>query len=214
MKKMIAAAFSLLLMAGITATAGAKELSEPQQVIQSAAGQLKILMDQDRQRLMDDPAYLYRKTEEIFLPHVDMSRVSMLVLGKEWRNASISQKQAFATEFKQLLVRTYATAMRELGEWELQFQKQRPTADKRRVLVKTQVLRDGAPPLAVDYQLHRNGDRWLAYDMKVEGISLVTNYRSSFQRLLRSKGLNGLIGELKAMNRSQVKVPGKKLASQ
>ncbi len=172
----------------------------PQQVIQAASERLKQVLEQDHQRLIDDPAFVYRMADEIFLPHVDMSRVSSLVLGRNWRKATATQKDAFTREFKRLLVRTYATAMRELGNWEIRFQPLRTRPDEQHALVQTQVLRPGAQPLAVDYQMHRSKGNWLAYDVKIEGISLVTNYRSSFNRLIRQKGIDGLIEELAVMN--------------
>ncbi len=175
----------------------------PLQVIQAVSVRLKQVLEQDHQQLVDDPTFVYRMADEIFLPHVDMSRVSSLVLGRNWRKTTPRQKDAFTREFKRLLVRTYATAMRELGNWEVRFQPRRTRPDERHALVQSQILRPGAQPLAVDYQLHRSKGNWLAYDVKIEGISLVTNYRSSFRRLVRQKGIDGLIEELAAMNASK-----------
>ncbi len=173
---------------------------DPRQVIETISQRLQQVLEQNRERLKNDTAFLYRLADEIFLPHVDMSRVSSLVLGRSWRKATPAQKDAFILEFKHLLIRTYATAIRELGDWEIRMQAQRPRTVKGRALVQTHVLRPGAQPLAVDYQMHRSKGRWLAYDVKIESISLVTNYRSSFKRLIRQKGIDGLIEELAALN--------------
>ncbi len=180
--------------------AGAGGLPEPQRVIQETAERLQEVLREERKRLIDDPGYVYRLADEVFLPHVDMSRVSSLVLGRHWRTATVAQKHAFAEEFKQLLVRTYATALRELGDWEVEFPRLRMKPGAQSVLVQSRLIREGAQPVAVDYRMYRKDDRWLAYDVKVEGVSLITNYRSSFSRLIRQKGIGALIEELAARN--------------
>lgn len=213
MKILTVRLFTACLLACLALGIQAAEIGEPQQVIKSTSERLKQVLEEDRQRLLDDPAYVYRMADEIFLPHVDMYRVSSLVLGRNWRKASADQKAAFSREFKRLLVRTYATAMRELGDFEIRFQPGRTQSDQRRALVKTEVLRPGAPPVAVDYQMHHSKGRWLAYDVKIEGISLVTNYRSSFGRLIRQKGIDGLIQELATMNQAREPAKSEKVAA-
>lgn len=192
---------------------GASELSGPQQVIRNTSERLRATLIEDRQRLTDDPAYLYRMADEVFLPHVDMARVSSLVLGKHWRKATPEQKQAFAEQFKRMLVRTYATALHELGDWEVRFPPLRMQPGEKRVLVQTQLIRTGAQPVAVDYSMYRKDGHWLAYDVKIEGVSLVTNYRSSFSRLIRQKGIGGLIEELAARNEDRVQSLGEPMAA-
>lgn len=193
--------------------AGARELPEPQRVIQETAGRLQEILREEQQRLIDDPGYVYRLAEEVFLPHVDMSRVSSLVLGRHWRKATPAQKQAFAEEFKRLLVRTYATALRELGDWEVEFPPLRMKPGARSVLVQSRLIRAGAQPVAVDYRMYRKDGSWLAYDVKIEGVSLITNYRSSFSRLIRQQGIGGLIEELAARNEEKAPAAGEKVAA-
>jgi len=192
---------SLLVLFGLWLSpvlAGAQD--GPQQVIQETAGRLQQALKKDRQRLRNNPDYAYRLADRIFLPHVDMHRVSSLALGKHWRKASAAQKRAFSEEFKKLLVRTYATALREMGEWELELLPLRMKPGDKKVQVQSKLIRPGAQPVAMDYTMYRKGGKWLAYDVKIEGISLVTNYRSSFSRLIRQKGIDGLIAELAARN--------------
>lgn len=193
--------------------AGATGLSEPQQVIQKTAQRLQQALREDRQRLIDDPGYIYRMVDQVLLPHVDMSRVSSLVLGRHWRKATAAQKQAFAEEFKRLLVRTYATALRELGDWRIEFPPLRMNPDAESVLVQSRMIRSGAQPLAMDYRMYCKDGKWLAYDVKIEGISLITNYRSSFSRLIRQKGIGGLIEELAARNDEKAQEAGDKVAA-
>lgn len=186
----------------------AGELPEPQRVIQETAVRLQEVLREERDRLIHDPGYVYRLAGEVFLPHVDMYRVSSLVLGRHWRTATAAQKRAFAREFERLLVRTYATALRELGDWEIEFLRLRMKPGTGNVLVRSRLIRAGAPPVAVDYRMYRKDGSWLAYDVKIEGVSLITNYRSSFSRLIRQKGIGALIGELAARNGEKAPAAG------
>jgi phospholipid transport system substrate-binding protein len=202
-------ALILTLSAG---TAGAEDLAPPQQVIRDTSQQLQSVLREERKLLLEDPAYVYRLADEVFVPRVDMARVSSLVLGRYWRTATPQQRQAFGEEFKRLLARTYASALRELGDWELRFLPLRMGDESNRALVKTQILRSGAPPLAVDYSMHESEGRWLAYDVKIEGVSLITNYRSSFARLIQTKGMAGLIDELEKKNSERLPAALNKVA--
>ncbi len=193
--------------------ADAGELLELQRAIQETAGRLQKILRDERLRLIDDPGYVYRLVDEVFLPHVDMTGASRLVLGRHWRKATTVQKQAFAEEFKRLLVRTYATALREMGDWEVEFLPLRMKPGAKSVLVQSRLIRAGAQPVAVDYRMHRKDDSWLAYDVKIEGVSLITNYRSSFSRLIRQKGLGALIEELATRNDEKAPAARDKVAA-
>jgi phospholipid transport system substrate-binding protein len=181
----------------LSVTAG--ELQAPQRVIQETSSRLHAILLEDRERLLHDPEYVYRLAQEIFLPHVDMERISQMVLGRHWRSASAQQQQAFTREFERLLVRTYATALRELKDWDMRFIPTQMKHGDDRTLVRTEIRRDGAPPLSVDYSMARKEGRWLAYDVQIEGVSLVSNYRNQFADLIRRRGLEGLIQELATM---------------
>jgi phospholipid transport system substrate-binding protein len=209
----MAGCMTLSMAAGAGAGAVTSDRDAPEHIIRSTSSQIKTLLQEDGARIDRDPAYVYRMADQIFLPHVDMTRISTLVLGRHWRKASESQKEAFSEEFKRLLVRTYATALRELGDWEIEFGQTRMDNNDKRALVQTRVLRAGAQPLAVDYRMHRKAGRWLTYDVKIEGISLITNYRTSFDRTVRMRGLDHLIDELSAKNNAKKSAPGDQIAA-
>lgn len=191
--------FFLLGLIGLSG-ARAAELTAPQQSIHDAATELRAALNENTVQLMDDPNYIHRIANQVLMPLVDMNKVSSLVLGRNWRKADTAQKQAFSREFQQLLVRTYATAMREMGDWQIRFPPLRIKPGDKRLLVKSQLLRDGAKPAAIDYSMYLKDGQWLTYDVKVEGISLVTNYRANFNRVVRQKGIDGLIAQIRALN--------------
>jgi phospholipid transport system substrate-binding protein len=172
----------------------------PQALIQETSDELKTLLAAERERLRQDPAYVEEMADRILGPRVDFSRVSALVLGKYWRQASPEQRQAFSREFKRLLVRTYATTFLEFDDWEIRFQPMPPGAGDTDVTVRTEVIHSAGPPVAVLYRLRRDDQGWKAYDVVIEGVSLVTNYRSSFAREVRRHGMDRLIERIAELN--------------
>ena len=183
---------------------GAEELNEPQQVVQRVSDGLRRVLREDRGLLKSDPAYVHRLVDELFLPNVDYRRVCALVLGPYWKQASPAQREAFGDEFKALLINTYATAVNELSEWEIRYLPLRLEQNDTDVVVRTQVLYPGGDPIGVDYRMHVKDGRWLAYDVRVADVSLLANYRSTFTRMARKKGVEGLIQDLAARNAMRV----------
>lgn len=198
------ATLAIFLAAG--SVAAGQTLSEPQRVVESVSDGLMDIVRNHSQRLKSDPRYVYEIVDELFLPNVDVNGVAALVLGRHWRGATPEQKAAFNREFKELIVQTYATALNEISVdgWNMVFLPTRELSGKtKRVVVRTQILRPGGQSASIDYSMRYYGKRWLAYDVAVEGVSLLTNYRSSFTRLATQKGLDGLIQELAARNDSR-----------
>lgn len=196
--------WGLLLLVPLAVLAEGEQLQPPQMVIQAISDQLAGVLKRDREKLQTDPAYVYRLANEVLVPHVDFARVSSLVLGKYWRRANPAQREAFAREFRRLLVRTYSTAFKEFDGWQIRHVPLKLAPGENDVAVRTQVLRDGAQPVEVVYRMHQKDGNWMAYDVTIEGISLVTNYRSSFNKEMRRGGLDGLIKRISDLNASRL----------
>lgn len=194
------AALAAFFLAVASPVSGASELSGPQQVIREVSDALTKVLREDRRLLQTDPAYVHRLVDELFLPNVDFDRVSALVLGPHWRRATAEQRLRFREAFKGMLIHTYATAVNELSEWEIRFLPVRGDEGARDLVVRTQVLRPGGEPIAVDYRMVERDGRWLAYDVSVEGVSLLSAYRSTFVQMAREKGIDGLIAEIETRN--------------
>lgn len=191
---------SALLVGFASAGIHAAELLAPQLVIQDGSERLRQVLRSDRDLLKRDPQYVYKIVDEKFLPHMDLDRVAALALGKHWPSATLEQRKAFQSEFKRLLVRSYSTAIDELSDWEIRFEPMDLAAGQKEALVRTQVLRSDGAPIPVDYSMTLQPVGWQVYDVKIDGVSLISNYRSSFTQTIRSKGLDGLIAELSAGN--------------
>jgi len=192
----------LTIMSALYTTAFAAELNAPQQVIQEISTVLSDIVKNDREKLADRE-YIFQLVDEVVGPRVDLGKVSRLVLGKHWRSATPEQKEQFQEQFKNLLVNTYASSFTELEEWTIHFLPMTLEAKDTRVYVKTEIIQPSRPPIAVNYRMARNkAGEWKAYDVVIEGISMVTNYKSSFATSIKkSGGLDNVINTLVEKNK-------------
>ncbi len=148
----------------------------------------------NREALQADVNQLYKMVDEIVLTHFDFNRMSKLVLGKHWKNASAAQREQFEQEFKSLLVRTYATALFEYTGQEIVYKPFHHKDGSDRATVKTEIVPSDGPRIPLDYALRKESDnKWRVYDVRIDGISLVTNYRTSYGRIIESEGIDTLI---------------------
>lgn len=199
LKVLVISVFGFVAGAGVALDAAAADLLEPQQVIEDASSQLKVRMQ--------DPGFTkdFRKITEfvhsVIYPHADFDLISSLVLGKLWKDASVSEKEAFKKEFQTLLIRTYSRAFVEFKEWSVRFLPVNAEEDARKVMVKTEILQPGLQPIAVNYRMLHNKGEWKVYDILIEGVSLVTNYRTSFKNEVERTGsLQEVINQLAKRN--------------
>lgn len=173
----------------------ASTLTQPQRVIENTSNEIKLILKRDKGLIQTNPTYIYGLVDNVLIPHVDLDRISGLVLGRYWKRASEDEQQAFKQAFKQMLVRTYATALTNLNDWELIHLPSRAGKKPNQTTVRTRIETD-AQPIEVNYRMRNAGQGWKVYDVQIEGISLVTNYRSTFKRIIRTSGINGLISHL------------------
>lgn len=169
-----------------------------QDVVMSTTDQvLKALRDegvrQDRQRV-------FALIEQVVLPHFDFAKMSQWVLGRHWKGASAEEQGRFVEEFRKLLVRTYSTALMEYTNEQVVFLPFHAEEGSDTVTVKTQVNRESGPAVPIDYRLYLKEGEWKVFDVAVDGISLVTNYRNTFNEEINAKGLTGLIDNLTVRN--------------
>ena len=136
------------------------------------------------------------------LPHFNFQRMTQLALGREGRQATPDQFKALVEEFHTLLVRTYSKALTEYRSQEISFKPLKMNPADTDVRVRTEVKQSGGKPVPLDYYLEKNATGWKVYDLEVGGVSLVTNYRSSFAQEIQKGGIDGLIRNLKAKNKT------------
>ena len=174
MLQMLAAFFLATMALG----ASAQEMPEPQALVKEASDTMLQALKEHESELKSEPQKIYSLVEEILIPHFDFERMARLALGVSWRDATAEQQARFVEEFRLLLVRTYATAMLEYTNEEIRFLPFRDDVEKGRVNVPMEVIQPNGPSIPMQLSLYKNNsDQWKVYDVKIEGISLVTNYR-------------------------------------
>ena len=190
---------SFLGLLPLSTVIAASDIAAPQIPIETASNKLK--------KQLQDEAFIkdFKKVnifvEKVVDPFVDFNRVSALVLGKIWKKATKDEKRRFKHEFHTLLVRTYSRAFFEFKDWSVRYLPLRLKADAKKTIVKTEILQPGIQPLAINYRMVLTKGQWKAYDIVIEGVSLVTNYRTSIKNELRKSGsLDAVIKQLANRN--------------
>jgi phospholipid transport system substrate-binding protein len=181
--------------------AATAQVAEPEELVRDATDQVLEILRDNTERIKSDPAYVYGVVGDVVLPHFDFEEMTRLALGRHWRDANASQQAALVEQFKTLLVRTYSKALQQYSDQTVQFLPTRGDPASGDVTVRTEIEQQGGFPIPVSYSLYRVGDDWKVYDVVIDGVSLVTNYRSSFSQKIRQDGIKGLIDQLRARNR-------------
>lgn len=177
------------------------EISADELVRQTAEDVLSTIKS-DKDIQAGNQQKIFALAEEKILPNFDFDRVCRMVLGKNWKAATPEQQAVFQKEFRSLLLRTYATALGKYRNQVIEYKPMRAEPDAKNVSVKTQILQPGGQPIAVDYSLVRVDGGWKVYDIVIESVSLVTNYRSQFSNEIRTNGLDSLNKKLAEKNKA------------
>lgn len=174
----------------------------PDQLVKKTADDVIEVIKSDKDIQAGNQQKIFALAEEKILPNFDFEKVSRLVLGKNWTKATPEQQSAFQAEFKTLLLRTYATALSKYKNQSIEYKPFRLDPGAETATVKTAIQQPGGEPIAVDYTLSKKGDEWKVYDIVIESVSLVTNYRSQFAQEIRQNGLDSLNKKLAEKNKA------------
>lgn len=199
MRKMLQL-FAGLSMAAFMQVAVAE--TAPDELVKSTANEVLTIIKQDKDIQAGNISKITQVAEEKILPNFNFDRTSRMVLGKHWRTASPQQKEEFKKQFRDLLIRTYASALSKYQNQTIEFKPMRMQPGDKEVTVRSEIMQPGGQPIAVDYSLEKTADSWKVYDIVIEGVSLVTNYRGQFAEEVKRSGLDGLIQKLSEKNKS------------
>lgn len=150
------------------------------------------------------PEYLYKLLNEIVVPHFDFDTMAKWVLARNWKDLDDQQRKRFVDEFRTLLVRTYAVSLGHYQDQKIRYLPLHAPADATDITVQTEVQQAGAPVIPIDYRMHLKANEWKVYDVSIDGISLLLNYRTSFASELRQDGIDNLIQRLSQRNRGAI----------
>ncbi|NOQ81127.1 MAG: ABC transporter substrate-binding protein [Methylophaga sp.] len=191
--------FSLLMVPTISQADDIEAL--PQALVKDATERMLQALKDNKTELDEDSSVIYGLVQEILMPNFDFDKMSKLALGKNWRKADSEQRLRFTEEFRLLLVRTYSTAMLEYTDEEIHFVPFNGDLEKKKVKVKMEILQSGGPSIPMALSMYLNKENaWKVYDVKIDGISLVTNYRTTFSTRIRNEGMDKLIDSIAARN--------------
>ena len=190
---------SLLLSPGALA-----QQMAPDALVKSVTDEVLDIIRKDKDIKAGSTRRAIELVEQKVLPHFNFTRMTALAVGKDWRQATPEQQKVLTEEFRDLLVRTYSNALIAYKNESVDYRPFKMQPGETDVTVRTQIHQAGArQPITLDYSLEKNGSAWKVYDVVVAGVSLVTNYRSSFATEIRNGGIDGLIKTLKAKNKSR-----------
>lgn len=173
----------------------------PDELVRSTTQEVLTLIKKDKELLSGNQDKLLELVDAKVLPHFNFNRMTRLALGRNWATATPAQQAALEKEFRTLLVRTYSTALSAYREREIDVKPLRANPADTEVTVKT-VVAVPNQPIPIDYAMEKTASGWKVYDVSVDGVSLVTNYRSSFANEIRTSGIEGLIKTLSSKNRA------------
>lgn len=182
------------------------ENNDPLMMLQTTSGAMIAELRTNKTSLKTNPQVVYGIINRILLPHLDIVGMSRSVLGRQvWSGATQAQQEQFSKEFTRLLVRTYAKAFTAYDDQQLKFLPLREAVGSNtRIQVDSIVLQPDGPKIPVNYRLAKFSNEWKAYDIVIDGVSLLQSYRSQFTAEISQHGLASLIQKLQKQNEMAV----------
>ena len=206
MLKLCKLLFLLIFLFSIPA--GAQMLA-PDALAKSVTDEVLAVIRADKEIQSGNQKKVLELVEAKVLPHFSFPRMTQLAMGKNWRGANAEQQKRLIEEFRALLVRTYTTALTQYKNQVVEYKPVRMAAGDTDVVVQSQIKQNSGTPVAVDYTMEKTDAGWKVYNLKIEGISLVENYRNTFNTEVQKHGVDGLIATLAQKNRSATQVTQK-----
>lgn len=184
----------------LLATATAHAAMAPDELVKTTSEEVLTIVRSDPDIAAGDTSKIIDIVEAKVLAHFDFARMTRLAVGKNWRNASDPQREALTNGFRTLLVRTYAVALAQFRDRAVDYRPLDKAPNGPDVMVHTTVATPQGKPINMDYRMGAVGEDWKVYDVLVDGVSLVINYRSSFDATVSEKGIDGLVALLEEKN--------------
>jgi phospholipid transport system substrate-binding protein len=200
-----------ILAAGAFALEAHAQTAAPDVMVKQTVEEVLRILRTDQRVQSGDVDHIARLMEQQVAPHFDFPRMTRLAVGRSWREAAPEQREALVREFHKLLIRSYSAAFTFYKGIAVEYKPFRGNADEQEATVNTLIrLPGGAPPIAVDYDLARSDSTWKVFDVRVDGASLVINYRTVFAQEIQRGGIEGLLKSLQDKNAGRVPTETKK----
>ena len=192
---------ALLITLSIFFSAPVMAMQAPEDLVAKTTDEITSALRAEQDKIKTNPGRLYEIVDKVVLPHFDFERMSRWALGKYWRKANKGERTQFIQEFRALLVRTYAKALNDNYDEEIVMLPVRMRKGGKEATVRTEVQQSAGFPIPIDYKMYIKGDAWKVYDVSVDAISLVANYRTTFAKEIRKNGIPKLIARLADRNK-------------
>jgi phospholipid transport system substrate-binding protein len=198
------AASAALTMVVLAGAARAQELVAPDVLVKDVTLEVVDVLQKDKEIRAGDRAKVIALVEAKVIPHFNFSAMAASAVGKNWEKANPEQKTKLTDEFRTLLVRTYSSAIAAYRDQRFDFRplRAKPTDTDVTVNVRIIQLGGGQQPMTLDYDMEKRPNGWKVWDVRINGISLVLNYRTEFDNQVRQSGIEGLIVALQTKNKS------------
>ena len=184
----------------VTVAAFASVQSDPVGLLKYIADNMIRELRENKATLKTKPGIVYQLAYRYVVPYADVSEMSKRVLPpKVWNSATAAQRAQFQKEFTKLVIRTYASALTSYKDQEVHFFPVRG-GGVGSVQVNSEITSSSSPAIRVSYRLLNSGGQWKLYDMSVEGVSLISSFRSQFADILSNGNMDTLLSRLSSHN--------------
>ena len=209
MNKPIAGFFLGLLLAVPTLTQ-AQDMA-PDALAKKVTEEVLAIIRTDKDIRAGNTRKVHDLVEAKVLPHFNFTRMTRLAIGAPWRQATGAQQQSLTTEFRALLVHTYTSAFTQYRDQVIVYRPLKLQSGDTEVVVRSLIKQtNGADPIDVNYSMEKTDAGWKVYDVAIAGVSLVQNYRSTFNSEIQKSGIDGLIATLTNKNKTLAQQSAKK----
>ena len=179
----------------------------PDALVKRVTDEVLAIIKADKDLQTGNSGKIAELAEAKVLPHFDFKRMTQLAVGRNWAQASDAQKEQLVKEFRTMLVRTYSTSLTAFRNQKIEVKPLKMAAADKEVTVRTAVIQQGGPQIPIDYAMEKTDGGWKVYDVVIEGASLVTTYRSTFNDQVQKGGIDGLVKTLAERNTGPAGAP-------
>ena len=174
----------------------------PDALVKRTTDEVLAIIKADKDLQSGNISKVVQLAEQKVLPHFDFERMTRLAVGRNWSQATPEQKQALTKEFRTMLVRTYSSSLSQYRNQTIEVKPSKVGAQDKEATVRTAVIQQGGPPIPIDYAMEKMDSGWKVYDVVIDGASLVTTYRGTFNDQIQKGGIDGLVKTLQDRNKA------------
>jgi phospholipid transport system substrate-binding protein len=179
----------------------------PDALVKRVTDEVLAIIKADKDLQAGNSRKIAELAEAKVLPHFDFNRMTRLAVGRNWQQANDAQKEQLVKEFRTMLVRTYSTSLTAYRNQTIEVKPVKMGAADKEVTVRTAVLQQGGPSIPIDYAMEKADSGWKVFDVVIDGASLVTTYRSTFNEQVQKGGIDGLLKTLAERNKAPAPAP-------